>query len=363
MQIMHIDNLTLIDGLSAAGFLQSVVILVYIVLRVQVFRMAAVAIVYFSFLAVFFALQLALRLEDYADAIRVLAWVAGGMGAPLCYLLVLQVGRVFDAPPLRYLWVLLAMPLAAAAAFVAALPECQSANVISCSRFLELCYWAGSMAGAICMLAVWGHRGLMSGLRLVRGGRERYWLILTLVAVNILAIGINLLRSFGHVDAAEADILTVLLQMSFAYLAVTTLFRVYPAPLSLRPVPHLTFQILSEAEREIAGKIRLLMERDKVYQEPAFSRADLAREVAVSESVLSRVINRAFGKSFPRLVNDYRVEDAKRLLQNPVIPVQTVAFESGFNSLASFNRVFREVTGETPSAWRQWHIESRDHRP
>ena len=110
--------------------------------------------------------------------------------------------------------------------------------------------------------------------------------------------------------------------------------------------------LLSEDEKQIADKVRNLMELDKLYHEPTFSRADLARELGTSENTLSRVINSAFGKSFPRLLNEFRVEDAKRMLRDPAIPIQVLAFEVGFNSLASFNRVFREITGETPSHYR-----------
>ncbi|MBU6475348.1 MAG: AraC family transcriptional regulator [Alphaproteobacteria bacterium] len=67
------------------------------------------------------------------------------------------------------------------------------------------------------------------------------------------------------------------------------------------------------------------------------------------------MINVAFGKSFPRLLNEFRVDDAKRMLQNHEIPVQVVASEVGFNSLASFNRAFRDVTSLTPTQYRQAH--------
>jgi AraC-like DNA-binding protein len=131
---------------------------------------------------------------------------------------------------------------------------------------------------------------------------------------------------------------------------MTTLFRVYPLPVKLNSAANpLT---MTDEERKIADKVRQLLELDKLYHEPSFSRADLAREVGTSENTLSRVINRSFGKSFPRLLNEYRVEDAKRMLLDPNIAIQVLAFEVGFNSLASFNRIFKEVTGETPSQFR-----------
>ncbi len=149
--------------------------------------------------------------------------------------------------------------------------------------------------------------------------------------------------------------------IAFAYLVTTTLFRVYPLPVAIHSGARASQ--LSEEEKQIADKVRSLMELEKLYQEPTFSRADLAREVGTSENTLSRVINSAFGKSFPRLLNDFRVEDAKRMLQDPDIPIQVLAFEAGFNSLASFNRVFREVTGETPSRYRSSTVAVRNDKP
>jgi AraC-like DNA-binding protein len=109
---------------------------------------------------------------------------------------------------------------------------------------------------------------------------------------------------------------------------------------------------LTEEEKKIAERVKTLMKVDKLYHQASFSRADLAREINISENTLSRVINVTFGKSFPQLLNELRVEDAKRMLRDPGIAIQVAAFEVGFNSLASFNRAFREITGSTPSHYR-----------
>src|SRR5690606_4882624 len=143
-----------------------------------------------------------------------------------------------------------------------------------------------------------------AGMRQARGGRERYWLTMTLIGVNVLGVTIALARAADWIADADADALLMVLGLSFAYLATTTLFRVYPAPVQLNDGPRLKRPALTPAEQEIADKVRNMMELDKVYHEPTFSRADLAREIGISEGVLSRVINSAFGKSFPRLLNE-----------------------------------------------------------
>ncbi len=78
-----------------------------------------------------------------------------------------------------------------------------------------------------------------------------------------------------------------------------------------------------------------------------------ARELDVSENVLSRVVNGAFTKCFRKLLNDHRVEEATLLLRDTDMQVTQIAFDVGFNSLASFNRVFKETTGPSPTEYRE----------
>lgn len=345
---------SLLEWLALTGLVQSVFILVYIVFRLRDWRQGSIAIGYFLVLACSFGLQFALRLEDFERPLRFSLWFAGTMMAPFCYLLVVQVVRLVAFPGWRHFLLLLLPPLAAVAALLLARMQnmCEGQGTL-CPRSFEALYWLGSMAGALCLLALFMHRGLFSKLLDGKSTKERYWLIMTLIAANVGRVVVNLLLSTGHIKMGDADALQAILGISFAYLAMTTLFRVYPLPVNMSATARGTG--LGEEDKKIADKVRRLMELDKLYHEPSFSRADLAREVGTSENTLSRAINRAFGKSFPKLLNEYRVEDAKRMLRDPAIPIQVLAFEVGFNSLASFNRVFREITGETPSHYRTAH--------
>lgn len=355
MKFDYTTTFSLIEWLAVTGLVQCVFILVFVVFRARNWRQASIAIAYFVFLALAFGLQFALRLEDFEKPIRLALWFCRSMGAPLCYLLVLQVVRLTDLPERRHFLILLILPIVALAVFLIG----QQRNLCdddgggwACDRVIDLLYWAGSMASALCMLALWAHKDLFPTLRGTKGGRERYWLIMTLIIANVLLVVVSLLLATGHLTLEDSDALQVTLGIAFAYLATTTLFRVYPLPVPLSTTSRAEAFLLNEEDRRIAARIRSLMELDKLYHEPEFSRADLAREVGISENTLSRVINQAFGKSFPRLLNELRVEDAKRMLHEPSIPIQVLAFEVGFNSLASFNRVFKEITGETPSAYR-----------
>ncbi len=68
-----------------------------------------------------------------------------------------------------------------------------------------------------------------------------------------------------------------------------------------------------------------------------------------------RCISAATGfPNFNRLINHYRVEDAKRRLRSPEgeVSILNVALDCGFASVGPFNRAFRDETGMTPRAWR-----------
>ena len=92
---------------------------------------------------------------------------------------------------------------------------------------------------------------------------------------------------------------------------------------------------------------------DKVYQEANFSRADLARELNVSEANVSRIVSAHFGKSLPQLINELRIRDSLQLLEQTDAGMQIIAEQVGFSSLPTFNRVFKDVMNVSPSEYRQ----------
>lgn len=342
---------TIVEWSAIMGMVLTGVILFYIFAHVRDFKRASIAIAYFSFMAAAFAVQFDLHPGGYKGYVRFVHWFIWAMSPSLCYLLVLQVVRA-TLPPPRYFLVLLSVPLTMLTVYgmTSIKDECDSSWWF-CPQTLDALYWTGATIGAFCVLGLWIHGNIFTVLWNAKGGRERYWLVIMLVLANLLALSLHFMRAADMLTPQEADGLLVLSGFAFVYLAMMTIFRVYP-DLIQQTAAAIERARLSPEEEALAEKIRALLELDKVYHEQSFSRADLAREVGVSENTVSKIINASFGQSFPKLLNEYRVADAKRMLENPDIAVQVIAFEVGFNSLASFNRVFREVTGMTPTAYR-----------
>lgn len=98
-----------------------------------------------------------------------------------------------------------------------------------------------------------------------------------------------------------------------------------------------------------------LMDEDCAYTNHDLRIADLASRLKVPEYQLRRTINRNLGyQNFNQFVNRYRVEEAARRLTNePRVPVLTIALDVGFRSISSFNTAFRAHHGKTPTDYRK----------
>ncbi len=110
-------------------------------------------------------------------------------------------------------------------------------------------------------------------------------------------------------------------------------------------------------QKDVARYIRKLeecMEKEKPFLDRELSIFDLSRQLDIPRHFLSEVINEHMGKNFYTLVNDYRIEEVKRRLQDPEyskLTILAIAYDSGFNSKSSFNTIFKERTGMTPSEY------------
>lgn len=99
------------------------------------------------------------------------------------------------------------------------------------------------------------------------------------------------------------------------------------------------------------SKIELLIQQDKLYQNPELSLTDLAKELKTNASVISKTINQGFQMNFNDFINNYRIEAIKEMFYNSEHKKSTllgIAFDCGFNSKATFNRAFKKNTGISP---------------
>lgn len=101
--------------------------------------------------------------------------------------------------------------------------------------------------------------------------------------------------------------------------------------------------------RRIAGLVRAELD-DGVYRDPSLSLVRLARRLGVHPNSLSAAVNHVYGASFRRIVNRHRVEHFRAAaVSRNGHSILDLAFDAGFPSKSTFNRVFKEETGLTPS--------------
>ena len=111
---------------------------------------------------------------------------------------------------------------------------------------------------------------------------------------------------------------------------------------------------------ELMTRITQLMETQRLYLNPDLKLYDIADALGTNRNAISACIN-AQGSTFNQLVNDYRLQHAKKLLcEASDMKISTVGLESGFANERTFFRVFKEATGMTPKEWTaQQQVASR----
>ncbi|HVW13653.1 MAG TPA: FtsX-like permease family protein [Mucilaginibacter sp.] len=109
------------------------------------------------------------------------------------------------------------------------------------------------------------------------------------------------------------------------------------------------------ALKQKAGWLKKAVELNLLYQDPELNLNSLAEKLGLSVHELSRIINTALKKNFHDFINEYRVRDVARKIQDPAydhITLLGIAYDSGFNSKTSFHRIFRQMTGKSPSEYK-----------
>ncbi len=110
-------------------------------------------------------------------------------------------------------------------------------------------------------------------------------------------------------------------------------------------------------KKDIARYIKLLenhMEKDMPYIDRELTIFDLSDQLHIPRHFLSEVINEHLGKNFYTLVNEYRIEEVKKRMVDPSfkhLTILAIAYDAGFNSKSSFNTIFKQKTGMTPSEY------------
>jgi AraC-like DNA-binding protein len=117
---------------------------------------------------------------------------------------------------------------------------------------------------------------------------------------------------------------------------------------------------LSEGEltenSHMIESIRKLIENDRLFTDPQFRQEDLAEKLGITPRRLSAYLRWSNPPGFYALVNEYRVREARQLLESPRhagLKLDAIGLLAGFSSRQNFSKVFEQVTGLTPGYYRR----------
>jgi len=117
---------------------------------------------------------------------------------------------------------------------------------------------------------------------------------------------------------------------------------------------------------EIYQQIREYMENNKPYLDADFKISKMAYDLNINNTYITSAIRKVKNMSFVYLINTYRVETVKKLIKDNIASKYTLEYiylSSGFESQSSFNRVFKQHTGITPSDYfKQVNTVARDYK-
>ena len=106
--------------------------------------------------------------------------------------------------------------------------------------------------------------------------------------------------------------------------------------------------------RKIYAIVKRHMEVDKAYLDPNLNLRKISRSVALPQRNISKAINAIENKNLNSFINSYRIEEFKKLLRSNThqkYSISAIADEVGFNSRASFYKNFKDIVGESPTAY------------
>lgn len=117
--------------------------------------------------------------------------------------------------------------------------------------------------------------------------------------------------------------------------------------------------VAKPVDKEVAAttmaQLKKAMEVDRLFLDPSLSLTGLGKHTNLSVKTISAVLNQYANKGFNEFVNEYRVNEVKKVLTkntNTLLTISGLALECGFNSQATFQRTFKQIVGMSPKEFQ-----------
>ena len=148
----------------------------------------------------------------------------------------------------------------------------------------------------------------------------------------------------------------VLLAVILYYLSLQVVFKKQILFDLNRITTRKTFILEDIESKKLLNSLTLLMKEEKPFLDSDISLITLADTLGVNPKTLSFVINEHIHKNFNHYINDWRIEEVKKRLDDKAYDhakMLSIAFDCGFNSKSTFNLAFKKATGLSPSEYRK----------
>ena len=192
--------------------------------------------------------------------------------------------------------------------------------------------------------------------------------IFSLTYFVYFALGLyNVVTNQAYFDIAyTSDIFLTILAFSVSYFGIKQpyLFKVVPEEKedfnesresNEQKEKYKNSNLSDEQKEEYIEHIYSFMQTERPFLNAELTVQDLSKQLNISRHHLTEILNNDIGKNFFTFVNEYSVEEVKRRLLDERfehLTIVAIAFESGFNSKSTFNSIFKQNTGSTPSQWK-----------
>lgn len=102
----------------------------------------------------------------------------------------------------------------------------------------------------------------------------------------------------------------------------------------------------------IGDHFQNLIDKEHIYLTQGIRLEDVARTLGTNRTYVAEMIKRNYDTTFAALMNNLRIDEAKKLLvASPESKLEEIAYKSGFSTASTFTKAFKTATGLTPSAW------------
>ena len=174
------------------------------------------------------------------------------------------------------------------------------------------------------------------------------WVLRSLVTFFSIALvdpAVNFL--YQPVSAPKFYLVTVFIPICVSWLVLIHLlyeeFNIKKKPVST-----------GSYDQALLNNLRKCVEEERLYRDADLTLHSLSLQLNITANSISKIVNEATGRSFPEYLNELRIAEVKQRLQNndaEKFTLLSIAFDAGFNSKTTFNRVFKQNTGLSPKEY------------